>query len=141
MFDDTLFTAQTVRRDEPDWAPLEAFLPYDLCGGFMWMQADELDGAGEVQAYKHGDTRRYLYLDVDAQPYEYLGGGRYRRMRRTCAIEQVLDMPWVLLHATEAEKALVKTAFEEAVRRDNESRDPDAQIAPASPAAAFRWLP
>ncbi len=141
MFDDTIFLSSAVQYDEPEWAPLEAFLPRDLCGGFMWMNASTVDEVGPVQSYKHSITRRYLHLDADAQPYEYLGAGRLRRMRRTCAIEQSLDMPWVLYHATDEEKALLKDAFQRAAELDLEHADPDHQIAPASPAAAFRRLP
>jgi hypothetical protein len=141
MFDKTIFRGWTTRHEAPDWEPLKALLPLDLVDGFMWMQADTLDDGAELQAYKHAITRRYLFLDAEARPFEYLGGGRFRRMRRTDALEQSLDMPWVLLHATDAEKALLKEAFTDAVERDSEEADPENQIAPCSPAAAFRWLP
>ena len=140
MFDETIFLARPSSIDEPDWGPLEAFLPEDLCGGFMWMNACEADGLGCVQAYKHSWTRRYLHLDADAQPYEYLGAGRLRRMRRTDAIEQSITMPFVLFHATDEEKTLLKQAFTRAAELDQQV-EPDAQIAPSSPAAAFRRLP
>lgn len=141
MFDETIHPAHPSSRAEPDWAPLEAFLPLELCGSFMWMNACQVPDIGEVQSYKHSFTRRYLHLDAEAQPYEYLGAGRLRRMRRTDAIEQAIDMPFVLFHATEEEKTLMKAAFERAVELDRANVDVNAQIAPCSPAAAFRWLP
>lgn len=107
----------------------------------MWMQTNRLEEVGAVQAYKHGETRMYLYLDADALPYERLGDGRFRRMRRGDAIEMALDTPWVLFHATDEEKEHLKAALRSAWEADGQGVDPDNQIAPCSPAAAFRWLP
>ena len=140
MFDETTFRAWTVRHDEPNWDPLEKFLPLQLCGGFMWMQAEKLEGVGELQAYKHSGTRRYLYLDDEARPYEYVGG-RYRRMRRHDAVEQALDMWWVLHWATDEEKDLLKQLVRDFEQMSADEGAEGAQIAPASPASPFRQLP
>lgn len=52
---------------EPDWGPLEHVLPYEECGGFMFMGY-----VGEIRMYKHGFTRRYLNLDPEGNAYGYI---------------------------------------------------------------------
>lgn len=65
---------------EPVWTPLEAVLPFEWCGGFMYMGAHEariLCGSPDkrtrktVFMYKHGITRRYLMIGDDLQAYGY----------------------------------------------------------------------
>jgi hypothetical protein len=57
---------------EPDWGPLEAVLPLEWCGGFMWMQRVEENGM-VIELYKHGITRRYLNLDQEGRAYRFTG--------------------------------------------------------------------
>ncbi len=52
---------------EPDWDPLEKVMPYEWCGGFMFMGY-----SGLIRMYKHGITRRYLYLDPGGNAYSYI---------------------------------------------------------------------
>jgi hypothetical protein len=49
--------------DQPNWAPLERLIGAG-CAAFMWMWCE-----GDVQFYKHIDTRRYLLLDSDGRCY------------------------------------------------------------------------
>ncbi len=51
---------------EPDWEPLEKALPFESCGGFMFMGY-----SGVIRMYKHGLTRRYLNLDPEGNSYRY----------------------------------------------------------------------
>ena len=57
---------------EPDWAPLEAVLPMDECGGFMFMGYATALNREPIRQYKHGITRNYLYLDARCRPYRYV---------------------------------------------------------------------
>jgi hypothetical protein len=77
--------------ENPVWTPLEALLPMEWCGGFMFMGAPEVGiyNAGTIKRdatgapdftscprmrmflYKHGITRRYLNIGEDLNCYEY----------------------------------------------------------------------
>jgi hypothetical protein len=56
--------------DEPDWAPLEAVLPIEHRGGFMFIGY----ALGGIRMYKHGITRQYLMLlpadEIEGSPWE-----------------------------------------------------------------------
>lgn len=141
MYDEAIVTGRVTSIDDPDWSPLERFLPLALCGPFMWMHAVELDHDGPLQAYKHSATRRYLLLDADADAWENLDRGRFRRMRHSDAIEQVLPSRWLLNHASKDERNAVREAFEAAQNRGDGDVSAGAHILPSSPACAFRRLP
>lgn len=141
MYDDTILIGRISSIDQPDWGPLERFLPLELCGPFMWMHAVKLDDGRELQAYKHSDTRRYLLLDTNADAYENLDHGRFRRMRHSDAIEQVLHTHWVLDHASEKERTALREALAAAWDRGNGDEAASAHILPSSPACALRTLP
>ncbi len=49
-------------RHEPNWAPLEALIPDDQRGEWMWMGRVHRDGH-VIEQYKHVITRGYLNLD------------------------------------------------------------------------------
>ena len=70
---------------EPDWAPLENAIPYEWCGGFMFMGYVD-----DIRLYKHIHTRHYLNLDSKGWTYRYTGGG-YVRTSFEAAIEHVFD--------------------------------------------------
>lgn len=53
---------------EPNWKPLEARLGRARCAGFMFM--GRLNG---VNQYKHGISRRYLFLDDEGRAYQPIG--------------------------------------------------------------------
>ena len=53
---------------EPNWKPLEARLGPARCAGFMFM--GRLNG---VNQYKHGISRRYLFLDDEGRAYQPTG--------------------------------------------------------------------
>lgn len=141
MYDETISHGRVASVDEPDWTPLESFLPLVLCGPFMWMHAVELEDGRKLQAYKHSSTRRYLLLDDRADAYEDLDRGRYRRMRHSDAIEQVLTPSWLLDAATEEERDGLRQALAAAWDRGNGDKAAGAHILSSSPACAFRTLP
>ena len=68
----------------PNWAPLEQFGAQAQEAGheldlndFMWMHGEELPGPSGLRwldAYKHLDTRRYIFLDGEARPYALADG-------------------------------------------------------------------
>lgn len=67
--------------DDVDWGPLERFVEGPVpraarvtADGFMWMGTVIRDVDRVLHAYKHVDTRRYLYLDGDAVSYLYADG-------------------------------------------------------------------
>ena len=141
MYDEVIATGRIARTDEPDWAPLERFLPLALCGPFMSMHLVELDDGRLLHAYKHSVTRRYLLLDTEADAYEDLDRGRFRRMRHTDAIEQVFPVRWLLDDADEEERVALRQAFAAAIDRGDGDGSAGAHILPSSPASAFRRLP
>ena len=72
---------------EPDWGPLEKALPYEWCGGFMFMGY-----SGVIRVYKHGLTRKHLYLDPDGNAYSYVRSTkRYIRHNLHMAIEEAFE--------------------------------------------------
>jgi hypothetical protein len=106
---------------EPDWAPLEAVLELELCGGFMWMFEVELSTGVRVHAYKHRLTRRYLYLDTEARAWGYVEGRRatrYRPMRLSAMLDAVLRPWWEGPYADPEEIVACWAAITAAQRRE-----------------------
>jgi hypothetical protein len=136
-----IFPITAHQHDRPNWDPLQAFLPLDLCERFMWMHEAVLDDGTHVQAYKHGDTRLYLYLDEQARPFEYLGSEQLRRIRRCDGIEHVFTAMWVLEHADADERQLLRDALRTAIDNDNADRVSGSNLWPSSPAAPLRFVP
>jgi hypothetical protein len=141
MYDETIIRGWIASTDAPDWDPLETFLPPVLCSPFMWMHSTALEDGTELHAYKHSLTRRYLLLDRAGEAYENLDRGRYRRMRHSDALEQVLTVSWLLDHAEAEEREALKQALAAAWERGNGDKAAGGHILPSSPACAFRRLP
>jgi len=53
---------------EPNWKPLEAQFGPARCAGFMFM--GRVNG---INKYKHGISRRYLFLDDEGRAYRAFG--------------------------------------------------------------------
>ena len=69
---------------EPNWVPLERNLTRQECAAFMYMGR-----AGDIELYKHRETRRYLNIRLDGRSfYRYLGG-RYVEVTRSEALDHV----------------------------------------------------
>ena len=60
---------------EANWKPLEAKLGAARCAGFMFM--GRLNG---INQYKHGLSRRYLFLDDEGRAYEAAGRNEFREI-------------------------------------------------------------
>jgi hypothetical protein len=75
--------------DDPNWKPLEAVLPAEWCGGFMWMNR-VVDKGVVIELYKHGITRLYLNLDADGGAHGWTGSG-YEPMPLEEAVDRAFD--------------------------------------------------
>ena len=60
---------------EANWEPLEVKLGAARCAGFMFM--GRLNG---INHYKHGLSRRYLFLDVVGRSYERTVRNEFREI-------------------------------------------------------------
>jgi hypothetical protein len=60
---------------EANWKPLETRLGASRCAGFMFMGC--LNG---INQYKHGLSRRYLFLDDEGRAYEAAGRNAFREV-------------------------------------------------------------
>ena len=58
---------------EANWKPLEARLGVSRCAGFMFVGC-----SNGIHQYKHGLSRRYLFLDDDGWAYEAAGRNAFR---------------------------------------------------------------
>jgi hypothetical protein len=70
---------------EDHWWPLESLLGRDRCVGFMFM--GRLSNG--INQYKHGISRRYLFLDDDGVAYERVHDGGFRRIATSEAIARI----------------------------------------------------
>ncbi len=69
---------------EPNWKPLESRLGSARCAGFMFMGR-----ANGINQYKHGISRRYLFLDDEGHAYRTTAGGAFRRIPFREALRRV----------------------------------------------------
>lgn len=87
------FPGVHVAWDDPDWGPLSRLCEADdlVLGQFMWMGTIRLEDDRLIQAYKHVDTRRYLYLAADLEAFEYHGsdGDVYHAVPLGIALREV----------------------------------------------------
>ena len=67
------------------WRPLESVLGRDRCAGFMFM--GRLSNG--INQYKHGISRRYLFLDDHGVAYERVHGDGFRRIATSEAIARI----------------------------------------------------
>ncbi len=77
-----------------NWKPLEEKLGALRCVGFMFM--GRLNG---IYQYKHGISRRYLFLDYFGRAYESAGRNQFREIAFEAALERV-EEPLGALGAT-----------------------------------------
>jgi hypothetical protein len=79
----------------PDWRPLEAVVPLEECGGFMYMGWLAIDGK-RLHHYKHFDTRRYLFLTDDLETYRYFNDEHYWPYPLIAAIHHAMgELEWM----------------------------------------------
>ena len=60
---------------ETNWKPLETRLGAVRCAGFMFMGR-----LNSINQYKHGLSRRYLFLDDEGRAYEAAGRKEFREI-------------------------------------------------------------
>ena len=60
---------------EANWKPLESRLGVARCAGFMFMGY-----SNGINQYKHGLSRRYLFLDDEGSAYEAAGRNAFREV-------------------------------------------------------------
>src|SRR6266436_10334125 len=60
---------------EANWKPLETRLGAVRCAGFMFMGC-----SNGIHQYKHGLSRRYLFLDDEGLAYEAAGRKEFREI-------------------------------------------------------------
>ena len=70
---------------EDCWRPLESLLGRDRCVGFMFM--GRLSNG--ISQYKHGISRRYLFLDDHDVAYERVHEGGFRQIATSEAIARI----------------------------------------------------
>lgn len=102
---------------EPNWKPLEARLSAARCAGFMFM--GRVNG---INSYKHGISRRYLFLDDEGQAYQAVGRNEFRRVPFEEALALVegplkelgetLETPYDLAYLRRKEAALHEAGIE-----------------------------
>jgi hypothetical protein len=103
--------------DVPRWDPLLEAVGERLVGGFMWMHEEELDDGTTLHAYKHRDTRRYLYLAEDGRAFERTPCDAYVPLRLDFAIEAAVCTWWILSGWEEADRQAVWDAVVRANER------------------------
>lgn len=69
---------------QANWKPLETKLGTVRCAGFMFM--GRLNG---INQYKHGISRRYLFLDDEGRAYEAAGRNEFREISFEEALARV----------------------------------------------------
>ena len=72
---------------EATWKPLETRLGAVRCAGFMFMGC--LNG---INRYKHGLSRRYLFLDDEGRAYEAAGRKEFREISFDEAFSQIEEL-------------------------------------------------
>jgi hypothetical protein len=77
-----------------NWKPLESKLGVLRCAGFMFMGR-----SNGINQYKHGISRRYLFLDDEGRAYESAGRNEFREIAFGEALERV-EAPLKALDAT-----------------------------------------
>ena len=95
---------------EANWKPLEARLGAARCAGFMFMGY-----SNGINHYKHGLSRRYLFLDDEGRAYEAAGRNAFREVPFDKALARV-EEPLKELGET------LETAYDDAYVNRKEAR-------------------
>jgi len=102
---------------ESNWKPLEERLGSTRCAGFMFM--GRVNG---INQYKHGISRRYLFLDDEGRTYEAAGRNGFREIPVEEAIARVeaplqemgetLETPYDSAYISRKDAALREAGFD-----------------------------
>lgn len=100
-----------------NWKPLEAKLGAQRCAGFMFMGR-----SNGINQYKHGISRRYLFLDDEGRAYESAGSDESREIAFEEALGRVeeplralgatLETPYDAAYVTRKAAALQEAGIE-----------------------------
>jgi hypothetical protein len=74
----------TITVGEPNWAPLEHVLTLNDCMNYMYMGR-----AGDIELYKHRDTRRYLNIGCGGDRFYHYFDGTYIEITQSAGLEHV----------------------------------------------------
>jgi hypothetical protein len=104
-------------RMKPNWKPLQARLSPGRCAGFMFM--GRVNG---INQYKHGISRRYLFLDDEGRAYRAFGRSEFREVPIEEALAVVeeplkelgetLETPYDVAYVRRKEAALREAGIE-----------------------------
>ena len=102
---------------DPNWKPLEARLSPARCAGFMFM--GRVNG---INHYKHGISRRYLFLDDEGRAFEATKRNEFREIPIDEALARVeaplkemgesLETPYDSAYVRRKEAALREAGIE-----------------------------
>jgi hypothetical protein len=85
--------AQFSDREIPDWGPLVLAIGCRAAGDFMWMYELAMADGLRIQAYKHVETRRYLFLDRFGGAFTYVGEAAYERVPMATVLSRFVSPP------------------------------------------------
>jgi hypothetical protein len=88
----------------------------------MWMYESRLAGGRPLHAYKHIDTRRYVFLDPSCNAFAYIRDERYERIALADALEAALSPWWERLNPSVEDIAACWTAIARARRATDQGR-------------------
>ena len=72
--------------DKPNWQPIRALLCDYYVDKFMWMGRQ-----GDIELYKHYDTRHYLNIDARGHCYEFTTDQTYKQILTSAALKQAFS--------------------------------------------------
>ena len=71
-------------ESEVNWKPLERVLAAEECASFMYMGR-----SGEIEEYKHRDTRHYLYIHAESGEFYLRSNGGFLKVPKAAALAYV----------------------------------------------------
>ena len=102
------YAHRLAQYDEPNWQPLLDVAGERITGTFMWMHEEALEDGSRVHAYKHIETRDYLYLSASGDAFELAPCGRLVPLRLDLAIERAVCSWWLLERWEEEDRVAIR---------------------------------
>ena len=75
---------QLAQLVEVNWKPLERLFSAEECSSFMHMGR-----AGEIEIYKHRETRHYLNIHAESGEFYLYSNGSYVKVSKAAALAYV----------------------------------------------------
>jgi hypothetical protein len=85
----------------------------------MWMDGSRLEGGLRLHAYKHIETRRYLYLTEGGPAFRCAPCGSFVPVRLDYALQSALCSWWFLAGWDEDDATAIRDAILRANRQDH----------------------